>query len=64
MSELTHRLAQWLKWPKEYQPDTRVLGIISHYETEVAKGRMSLNEALDKAVSDYSGSNVSGVVRK
>ena len=64
MSELTQRLAKTLEWPKGYQPDARAIGIISHYEAEIAKGRMSLNVAAGKAVSDWTGSNVSGQPRK
>ena len=64
MSELTQRLAKTLEWHRGCESDPRTIRIISHYEAEIAKGRMNLNVAADKAVSDWTGSKVSGRPRK
>lgn len=57
MSELTQRLRATLGLKDTTPILARERRIVDHYEREVAKGRMSVNTAHDRALADMAGAN-------
>lgn len=57
MTELEQRLGLWNAEGQLIQISDRDQHIVSHYEREIARGRMTVNAAVDRAKHDLAGNN-------
>lgn len=57
MTEFSQKVAEKLEWPKDYLPSPREANILRHYEEQIARGRESTLQALDRLAGDMRGQN-------